>query len=386
MKRFAIVALVFLQIAVFATEKCRLTSNAIADGVDEYTLSNGVIAVKCVPELSGLISGFASIGEGREMIEPVKCTVKRDDLLPWRCQACLTGVRELVRGIKVGIHTRYVLRSKTCTEECAELVLTGRGFYRWNINAEKRITLRQGESRMRIALTLTAAEDIEQPLLLWFNGIAQMGQGRDTVLLPVCNTAEARANCKMGTFTGNGIFADWTVPPQDIYAAPLAPWIARFSSERAGVLALKLDDCLIDGGAMVSWKHLALPLHTAEVIFPPMRLKKGETWQTISDFIYFPELPGLRTVVGTYGLDWNGRELMVASAVPVPPGKLALRWRDKNGNVGELGEFNLPALEPGKLARCPMQGRVPADDCALFGTLPGNHPFELPGMVRLVAQ
>ena len=386
MKRFAIAVLLSLQIAAFAAGECRLTSNAIADGVDEYVLSNGVITVKCVPELSGLISGFASLDEGREMIEAVNCTVRQDDLLPWRCQASLTGLRELVRGVKVNIYTRYRPQGQTCTEECAELVLAGRGFYRWNINAVKRIVLRQGESRVRVTLTLTAAEDIGQPLLLWFNGIAQMGQGRDTVLLPVCNTVESRADRKMGTFTGNGIFADWTVPPQDIFAAPLAPWIARFSPGRAGVLALRLDNRLIDGGVLVSWKHMTLPLHTAEVIFPPVRLKKGETWESVSDFIYFPKLPSLRAVVGTYGLDWDGRELLVASAVPAPPGKLTLRWRDKNGNEGALGECDLPALAPGKLARFPIQGEALSDDCALLGVLPGNQPFELPGMVRLVAQ
>ena len=52
-------------------------------------------------------------------------------------------------------------------------------------NGVLHLTLRRGESRVRISLTLTAAGKFKNKLLLWINGIASMGEARDRVLMPV---------------------------------------------------------------------------------------------------------------------------------------------------------------------------------------------------------
>lgn len=386
MNRFFAVAVALLPITHLLAGECRIASETIADGVKEYTLGNGIIAVKCVPETSGVISGFTSLPEGRDMISPLECLVVKDDLLPTQYHINRTGLRMLARGVKMSAVTTYKVRRCVSDGQTAEVVMAGRGYYRWNATAIQRVTLRRGESRVRISLTLTAAGKFKNKLLLWINGIASMGEARDRVLMPVRNVDEPRAGLGMAVFSADGIFLDCDPRGGDIYAAARAPWIARTSAERSGVLVLKLDDAFTAEGVFCAWKNGTSTLHTTEAIYGPLALKKGETREIVVEYIYFSKLTGLRAVSGPYGLDREDRAVLVASAAPVPAGKITLVWRDRAGKSGTLGEFPLPALTPGEVAKIDLSGYDMPDHCALIGSLPDGSHFELPELVRIAGE
>ena len=368
-----------------AGEECRVTSRDIAEGVTEYSLSNGIFEIKCVPETSGMISGLNSLPDNREMIRPLECTVDKDDLLPPRCHTNLTGFRELVRGVKMSVHTKYSPQTPACTVDSVELVMTGRGFYLWNIDAVKRITLRKGESGAKITLTLTAASDILSPICLWINGIAYMGKTeRDTVLMPVRNISEMRLGLAMAAFPEEGVFLDRELNPQNISAAAGAPWIARTSPEEPGVLVMRLDKNFAESGVLYTWKQGTSSIHTTEAIYGPVTLKKGESKKITAEYLYFAKLTGLRDISGPYGLDRKGKTVEVASAAPVPAGIMTMNWHDASGRSGDLGDFSLPALIPGQIAKIDLSGRNMPEKCTIGGTLPGGLKFNLPGLVEKI--
>lgn len=384
-KDFIIVLFLLCSLFSRAGEECRITSRDIADGVTEYSLRNDFIEIKCVPETSGVISGLTSLPENREMIRQLECTVDKDDLLPTRCHTNLTGFRELVRGVKMSVHTKYSLQTPVCSGDSVEFIMTGRGFYLWNIDAVKRIMLRKGESGAKITLTLTAASDILSPICLWINGIAYMGKTeRDTVLIPVRNTSERRFGLAMTAFPEEGVFPDRELNPQSISAAAGAPWIARTSPEGPGVLVMRLDKSFTESGVLYTWKQGTSSIHTTEAIYGPVTLKKGESKEITAEYLYFAELTGLLDIAGPYGLDRKGNVIEIASAAPVPAGIMTLNWHDASGRSGDLGDFSLPALIPGQIAKIDLSGRNMPEKCTIGGTLPGGLKFNLPGLVEKI--
>ncbi|MBO4490580.1 MAG: hypothetical protein J5944_04380 [Lentisphaeria bacterium] len=385
-KGFAAGLVLFTLMPLFSGEDCRVSVREIADGVAEYSLSNGLFEIKCVPETSALISGLTFRPENRKMIHPLECIVEKDDLLPTRCHTNTTGFRETAVGNKLNIHTKYRPDAPACIGETAELVMRSRGFYKWNIDAEKKIVLRKGETRAKTSLTLTAAADMTAPIHIWINGVASMGEKeRDIVMLPVRNVSENRMGLAMAAFSCDGVYFDQT-GALDVRAAANAPWIAQTSSERPGVLAVRLGKNFVEGGVLYSWKNGNSPIHTAEAIFSPLKLKKGETRTFTVEYLYFEKLTGLHDTVGPFGLDREPRAVFVASVAPVPAGVMTLNWRAPDGRTGNLGEFPLPPLNPREFVRIDLEKFSLPEKCTLFGTLPGGLTFELPERIDSILE
>ena len=363
-----------------ACVECKMHVSELVPGVPEYILDNGIVTAKCVPAASGLLSGFEFLPERRQMIEPLGYDPYEDDLLPTRVQVTKTGLRELLQGTKMTFNTPFSVRDFHGDGEHAELVMSSRYFQNEDIEAVKRISIRRGESMARICFSLTPHDGRKQMPALWLNFIAQLGENRDIVYLPVLGGANRRDSRGMLEFTKSGVYADHSLEHQQLYAAPNRSWIARVSPDRPGVLALRTGNDFLKDGYFLSWKHGVSPLHTMEMILP-MRRTEGETFTFNYDCLYFSGLRSIRDIAGPFGIDLEQNNLIISTAVPCAAGSLKLHWVNGDGKVSESIEVSLPNLIPGKTVKVSLNGKISDASLRLVGELPGGHHFELFDMI-----
>lgn len=364
-----------------ACVKCEVQVSELAPGVPEYVLDNGMIAAKCVPAASGLLSGFEFLPEKRQMIDPLGYHQHKDDLLPTRAQVAQTGLRELPQGAKLNFNTPFLVRDFHGDAEHAELVMSSRYFQNEDIEAVKRISVRRGESMARICFSLILHSEKVQMSMLWLNFIAQLGKNRDIVFLPILGGTSRIGSTGVLEFAKNGVHADHnSLEHQQLYAAPNRPWIARVSPDRPGVLALRTGDDFLNGGYFLSWKHAVSPLHTMEMIIPAPRAE-GKTFTFNYDCLYFSGLKSIRDIAGPFGIDLEENDLIISTAAPCAAGNMKLHWVGGDGKVFESVEVSLPDLVPGKIARVSLNGKIPGAPLRLIGELPGGHRFELFDMI-----
>lgn len=380
-KLFAFVFAAALTGLYAAGTECRISENII-DKVAVYTLDNGVLQVKCIPEASGLISGIYSIPEKREMIAPVRYKVIVDDLMPRRFSVKgHSGVKELAGGVKMEFFNDYRVRKKESSAEKCVLELYSRSYYARDISVVKKITVKRGEALLKVSIDFTAHSTLDKAFLFWLNAIGSMGKERDVVLIPVDGNIKTRSGKGLSEINGKrGIFVDDLPDIHNIYLAPTAPWMARYSKGRAGIQTVvfrKGGDDVVNKGYFSTWKHAQSPLHTIEMYFDKRQLKKGDVWNLEYDTLYFAGLRSLRAVAGNYGIDREGNTLLIASAAPVAPGVLKLQ----SGNGA--AEVKLPELTPGKVFKVDLEklmGKVPS---TLTAVLPGDVTCEIPEQISL---
>lgn len=379
MKNLFTIAVLTAALFAHAETTCSVKKADLIATVPEYTISNGVIEVKCIPEASGVISGFYSIPEKRQMIKPLAVKLTIDDLLPRRIQVAPGGLREIARLVKVENFNDYKVTGTFCADGTAGVNLYSRAYYSKNLSVKKSISLRSGEARAVVDLNFTA-QSSGVSLTFWINGIANLGTARDNVLMPVDGTVKIRAKKGLSEIGDRkGILFNDRFPPQDCYAAPIDAWMASVSPERPGVLALVVRDNgdMAARGTLCAWKHASRALHTTEMIFPERTFNKGDSWNLSYEYLYFAPLKSLRDVAGCYGIDRDGDSLIFASAIPVPAGSVELSRLDASGKRVPIGKFHLPALKPGDSARVDLRNKNLPADLILTGTLPTGETFTI---------
>ena len=171
----------------------------------------------------------------------------------------------------------------------------------------------------------------------------------------------------------NVIYHDYDSAHQSTFIAPFAPWIGRCSSDgiNRGTLVMYAGEMMGDGAFHFTWKAPVKPLHTAEMILPPLELAPGKTHKYTIRYCYFPHLSAVRAVDGDYGINLVPGKLELESVNTTAPAALTVYRQDGRNRV-LLGKFTVPALKPGKLFQIKLDKNIDVDNTEFVIDLNGK--------------
>jgi len=353
---------------------CTMSEGEIAPGVPEYTLNNGMIEIKVLAGVSGIVDHFCYLPEQRNLFEKMVYQVKTHDLLPSEVHAKVTGGRELIWGIRNFVNVPMEVKSVSATPEKAAITMSSRFFQGENIEAEKTVVIESGSLAVDITVSFTNRDRKPRPTSLWKHLTAQFTpNAKDIILVPAKSGVARVGNRAVMEVEENVIYHDYDSAHQSTFIAPFAPWIGRCSSDgiNRGTLVMYAGEMMGDGAFHFTWKAPVKPLHTAEMILPPLELAPGKTHKYTIRYCYFPHLSAVRAVDGDYGINLVPGKLELESVQTTAPAALTV-YRQDGSNRVLLGKFTVPALKPGKLFQIKLDKSIDVDNTEFVIDLNGK--------------
>ena len=367
-----------LMVLASALSAVEVTCDAPTDSLVRLGLRSELMSVEFAPQVSALLGSWRYRPENRELIGNLVCSRNETELLPAMFETNGVGGRELLWGKKHFHNVPFQIQEITTAPDVARLVLVNRYLMNENIEAKKEIALKEGELKFSVSFTLTNREKSPQQLAFWTNLIAHLGPDSDydTVVIPAKGGQQATPIHSVMRLPNDRLFIDTDLGNREVFIAPAAPWMARYSRKRPGVLVVRTDEGLLADGFFYSYKRGAQSTtHTMEMVFPKREYAAGESVAFPIDHLYFPHLAGVSALCGDLALHWEGTRMNCESAVQQTATAMTLTYLDKGGR--ELGQatLQLPAMQPGKpqtQALTPPPGAV-----AIRGTLGTGTPFTI---------
>jgi len=353
---------------------CTMSEGEIAPGVPEYTLNNGMIEIKVLAGVSGIVDHFRYLPEQRDLFEKMVYQVKTHDLLPTEVHAKVTGGRELIWGIKSFVNVPMEVKNVSATPEKAEITMFSRYFQGENIEAVKTVAVHSGTLAVDITVSFTNRDRKPRPTSLWKHLTAQFTpNAKDIILVPARSGVARVGRRAVMEVAENVIYHDYDSAHQSTFVAPFAPWIGRCSSDgvNRGTLVMRADEMMGDGAFHFTWKAPAKPLHTAEMILPPLELAPGKTHTYTIRYFFFPHLRAVRALAGNFGINAAPGFLELESVSKTAPAKLTVARMDGKNTV-TLGNFTVPALQAGELYQIKLDKNIDVDNTAFVIDLNGE--------------
>ena len=375
MKKTLVLVLLALVAGLPAVE---ITCDAPMDGFVRLGLRNELMSLEIAPQVSALLGSWVYRPEQREVIGHLKCSRQETELLPAMFLTNGVGGRELLWGKKHFHNVPFQLLEVNASPQDGRLVLMNRYLMNENIEARKEVILKEGELKATVLFTLTNHEKKPQQLALWTNLIANLGPetGYDVVAMPAKGGIKRIPLHTVFELPNDQLYLDDSMTYREVFLAPAAPWVARYSKKRPGVLAVQTDFSLLDGGFLYSYKQgPASTVHTMELVFPKRDFVQDKPVVFPLRHLFFPHLKAISTLCGNLALHWDGTSLHCESAAPQTATDMRLAFLDKDGR--ELGQVSLPlpdmqAGKPLTQALAAPQGTV-----AIRGSLGKDSPFAI---------
>lgn len=368
--------LCLLALTACTSYECTMKQGRFAANVQEYTFNNGILEIKVVPGVSGIINGFEYLPEERKLFEPMKYEVKTHDLLPDAVTTSVTGGRELVWGVKNFGNAEMTVHHAHCDPEKAFIRMSTRYFQGENIEAFKEIHLQAGTLMVDVVFTIVNRDRKAKPMSLWKHLTAQITPGqRDIILIPSRGGVDRTAGRAVLPMDKDVIYHDFSMEHQTVFTAPLAPWMGRCSSDgvNRGTLVMNCDEMLLPNALFYSWKAPARPLHTAEMILPKCELKNKESKTYRIRYFFFPHLQAIRALSGVTGIDIIPGAVVLESAAPAEARSLTLFCGKEI-----IGTYQIPAMKPGKPYQIKIDAKYTGKSIALTGQWNNGEKFNLP--------
>ena len=373
MKKLLLAAL-FATFCASAPAVCTLNEGEIAPGVPEYTLNNGMIEIKVLAGVSGIVDHFCYLPEQRNLFEKMIYRIKTPDLLPPEIHAKVTGGRELIWGLRNFVNVPMEVKNVSATPEKAEITMSSRFFQGENIEAEKTVAIESGALAVDITIKFTNRDNKPRPTSLWKHLTAQFTpDAKDIILIPAKSGVSRVGNRAVMEVAEDVIYHDFDSSQQSIHIAPCAPWIGRCSSDgiNRGTLVMSADEMMTPGAFHFTWKNPTAHLHTAEMILPPLELAKGKTHTYTIRYYFFPHLSAVRAIDGDYGINLVPGKLELESVKTAAPVELTVYRQDGSSRV-LLGKYTVPALKPGKLFQIKLNKNIDVDNTVFIIDLNGK--------------
>ena len=375
MKKTLALAFIAFSCALTAVE---ITCEAPKDGFVRLGLRSELMSVEIVPQVSALLGSWRHRPENRELIGNLVCSRNETELLPTMFETNGIGGRELIWKKRHFHNVPFQLLEATSAPDSARLVLFNRYLMNENVEARKEITLREGELKLSVIFTLTNRAKTTQQMSLWTNLIAHLGPDNDydTVVLPAKGGLKTTPVHRVMRLSSDQLYIDEDLGIREVFVAPAAHWLARYSRKRPGVLVIRTEPALLTDGVFYSYKRGPLSTtHTMEIVFPNRDFATNVPVAFPIDHLYFPHLTGISALCGDLALHWEGTQMHCESAVPQDATTMVITYLDKEGRELNQATLQLPAMQTGKmltLKLAPPQGAV-----VIKGTLGKGSPFTI---------
>ncbi len=359
-----------------ATYECTMSKGELAPGVPEYSLNNGLLNIKVVSGVSGIVNGMKYLPGKLELFEPMTYNEKTHDLLPSQIHVTVTGGRELVWGVKNFVNTPMKVDKVCTTAEKSSISMSTRFFQGENIEARKQVELAAGTLAVDVKFTLINRGRKPQQMSLWKHLTAQLTPGqRDIIIVPARGGVDRVAGRAVLAMEHDALYHDFEPEHQALFIAPLAPWMARCASDgvNRGTLAASCDEMSEPNARFYTWKHPVRTLHTAEMILPPQEFAPGQSKTYHIRYFYFPHLKSLRALAGSTGFDIEPGALVIENAVPAAGAECEIYC----GNI-LLGTYRIPALPAGKPYRIKLDEKYTGKNISLDIVMPNGKKINLP--------
>ena len=384
---FSLLALAF--ISGCAAPETKIEKSLLNDEYFRYTLSNGYFGVDVMPQLGGRISGMRSIPEQREFFREQRVSVEKDDLLPPVVRSNDTGITDY--GWRKALCLKpAAVESVSCDPEVSSITMRDRYFRLLDCECVKKVSLRRQSSAMQVEITLSnrAAEPLE--FSLWQNVLPVMGgegNGLDIVVIPAKGKTDGSGSRRVTFFERDTVFQERDLAVQEIYVAPVRPWIAVRGASRPGVLVLRVADELAGNGAFCyTWKNSRT--HTMEWIGKTMVIPPGGNHLFQLEYAYFPDMKNISDVFGkevssgVYAGIGEGKlriEMQSSGKVESAEWKFFLTSAGTDGRRIPVGTVIVPELLPGKLfsVEFALPSGIAAGEYFLSGSS-GRDDFRIP--------
>ena len=363
LKKLTSAAVVLWLFAGCASFECSMRQGELAPGVPEYTFNNGLLKIKVVSGVSGIVNGMEYLPGGLELFEPMKYSEKVHDLLPSQIHVTVTGGRELVWGVKSFINTPMNVQQAYATAEKSSICMSTRFFQGENIEARKTVEMRAGTLAVDVTFVITNRGRKPQQMSLWKHLTAQLTPSqRDTIIIPARGGVDRVAGRAVMPVEQDLLYHDFDPGIKAAFVAPLAPWMARCASDgvNRGTLVMYCNEMVEKNARFYSWKHSVQKLHTAEMILPPRELAPGQSQEYKIRYFYFPHLRALRALDDGTGFDIEPGALVVENAVPRGEQQI-----DIYCGGGKVGNCRIPALAAGRAYRIKLDKKYTAGNVSL---------------------
>lgn len=369
-------AAVLLLAGCAASYECSMSKGELAPGVPEYTFNNGLLEIKVVSGVSGIVNSMEYLPGKLHLFEPMKYSEKTHDLLPSQVHVTVTGGRELIWGLKNFINTPMKLLDLSTTPEKNRISMSSRFFQGENIEAHKTVELAAGTLAVDVTFTITNRGRKPQQMSLWKHLSAQLTpEQRDLIILPARGGVDRVAGRAVLPMESDVVYHDFEPEHQSFFIAPLAPWVARSSSDgvNRGTLVMTSPGMSDPQARFYTWKHSVKILHTAEMILPPQELAPGGSKKYEVRYFYFPHLKALRALDDATGFDIVPGALVIEHAVPKAAQEYKIYCR---GTL--IGTYTVPALPAGKAYKIKLDKKYTGKDVSLDIVTQNNKKINLP--------
>ena len=363
LKKLAFAAFAAMLFTGCASFECSMRQGELAPGVPEYTFNNGLLEIKVVSGVSGIVNSMEYLPGKLKLFEPMKYHEKVHDLLPSQIHVTVTGGRELVWGVKSFINTPMDVQHAYATKEKSSIRMKTRFFQGENIEACKTVEMSAGTLAVDVTFALTNRGRKPQQMSLWKHLTAQLTPSqRDTIIIPARGGVDRVAGKAVMPVERDLLYHDFDPEHKAAFVAPLAPWMARCASDgvNRGTLVMYCSEMVEKNARFYSWKHSVQKLHTAEMILPPRELAPGQSKEYKIRYYYFPHLRALRALDDATGFDIEPGALVVENAIP--------RGEQQFGIYcgGEpVGNYRIPALAPGRAYRIELDEKYTGRNISL---------------------